>query len=111
MVENKKITNFYYSNCWIEAIKAKLKNPSIKLYVCNPYKGLSGDIRSGHVMWEDENYSYDFSDENWDDFGKFWQYFWYRGCIRQWPKNFAKEFSEKRNRMAKKSWKRWRKKI
>lgn len=98
------ISAFYYSNCLLEALKAKVLNPRTELHFCLPYKRPSRGIGSSHVLWEDDDYSYDFSDEEWDDSGKFWQYFWYRGCIRRWPKEFAGSFSAKRNRMAKKSW-------
>lgn len=94
----KIISEGYYSNCLIEAIKAKIRNPSIKLHFCKPYRKPNGRIGSMHILWEDDNYSYDFSDIDWSDNGHFWQYFWYKGYIRQWPKDFAKKFSSKRNR-------------
>lgn len=98
------VSPFYYSNCLFEAIRAKIANPKIKLYFCKPYRKPTGAIGSLHVLWEDDNYSYDFSDGNWEDNGKFWQYFLYKGCIRRWPKDFARKFSSMRNRTAKKSW-------
>lgn len=100
------ISKLYYSNCLIEAIRAKIKNPKVRLYFCLPYRMPSGQIRSSHVVWDDGKFSYDFSDQNWSDTGKFWQYFWYKGCIRRWSLDFAKSFSIRRNRMAKKSWRR-----
>lgn len=99
------LTKFYYSNCVVEMIKAKIKNPRLKIYLCLPYV-VENRIRSIHIMWQDENYSYDFSDENWEDDRSFWCYFWYKGVIRRWPKNFAETFSERRNRFAKRTWRR-----
>ena len=89
--QDKIISEEFYSNCLFEAIKAKLKNPKVKLYFRKPY--LSGlHIRSMHVLWEDEDYSYDFSDGDYDDSQVFWKYFWHKGYIRRWRKDFARRF-------------------
>lgn len=86
----------YYSNCIIEALKAKLKNLHTKFYLCMPYKKKSGKIGSMHALWEDDNYSYDFSDIDWSDNKGWWSYFWYEGYIRRWPKEFARDYKEYR---------------
>lgn len=86
------ITKEYYSNCIIEALKAKIKNRKVKLYFCPPYRKKTGKIASMHVVWEDENFSYDFSDLDWSDNGHWWQCFWYKGLVRRWPKEFAKDY-------------------
>ena len=36
MSDFKIISDEYYSNCMIEAIKAKLHNPQVKVYFCKP---------------------------------------------------------------------------
>lgn len=92
------ITNEFSSNCLIEAIKAKCKNPKdVKLYFCWPYIKPTGGLGSMHLLWEDKNYSYDFSDAEYSDNHSFIELFWYRGYIRRWPKGFARRFAKHRN--------------
>lgn len=53
----KYITDKFYSNCLIEAIKAKVKDPFRIKIMYVPPKG-NGII--GHFMWTDGEFDYDF---------------------------------------------------
>lgn len=89
----KYVPPAYYSNCLIEAIKAKLKNPKIKLYLCKPTS-----TQSFHIMWDDGYHTYDFSDfPERDVHLKWFQCLVYKGCIRRFKSGFAKKYSKIRN--------------
>lgn len=52
------ISNDYYSNCLIEAIKAKLKNwKQIKITYVSPF---DNEVFCPHFLWSDGEYDYDF---------------------------------------------------
>lgn len=92
------ITEPYSSNCLLEAIRAKRRNPSqVTIYFCKPRITENGHFQWLHFMWSDQYYSYDFSD---DKEGELPWYctFWYKGRIRQFKKDFAKRYSDYRNR-------------
>lgn len=95
MKKRKIISEEFYSNCLVEALKAKFKNPAIKIYFRPPYIKNNGRISSMHFMWEDANFSYDFVDS---EYSGFWKYFWHSGYICQWPKDFARRFTSYRPR-------------
>lgn len=91
------ITDKYSSNCLIEAIKAKLRNPSgVKIYFCKPRITENGNFQWLHFMWSDKNYSYDFSDDEETEI-PWYRTFWYKGRIRQFKKDFAKRYTTYRN--------------
>ena len=48
-------------------------------------------------MWTDQNFSYDFSDDEETEL-PWYRTFWYKGRIRQFRKNFAKRYSDYRNK-------------
>ena len=98
------ISDFYWSNCLIEAIKAKIRNPHIKVYIAKP------DIKNHrmfHFIWSDGKHSYDFSDK--DEFLEnsklpwFLQVIVFKGGIRQFEDaEFAKRYTSIRNHKIKK---------
>ena len=48
----------YYSNCLIEAMKAKIKHPiKVKIKYIPAYMN---EVFCTHVMWHDGEYTYDF---------------------------------------------------
>lgn len=49
--------DLFYSNCVIEAIKAKIRNPKIKLKYIPAHLN---EVFVPHVMWHDGEYTYDF---------------------------------------------------
>ena len=75
------ITETYSSNCLFEAIKAKIKNPSnVTIYFCKPR------------ITENGNFHDEETELPW------YRTFWYKGRIRQFRKNFAKRYSDYRNK-------------
>lgn len=57
----KIISKDYYSNCLIEALKAKIKNwKKVKLTFVSPF---DNEVFCPHVMWTDGEYDYDFGNE------------------------------------------------
>lgn len=71
------ITEAYTSNCLLEAIKAKIKNLSgVTLYFCKPRITENGNFQWPHIMWSDQNGSYDFSDDEETDL-PWYRTFWY----------------------------------
>lgn len=47
----------FYSNCFVEMIKAKIKNPKAKTYIIYPKDNV---IKAPHFMWSIGNIAYDF---------------------------------------------------
>lgn len=93
MIKYNFITNFYYSNCLIEALKAKIKNKSIKIYYCKPSLKKH---QMAHFMWTDGIQDYDFSDKE-SDHLSWYNCLWFKGAIRSFPLGFAKKYSQLRN--------------
>lgn len=53
--EIEEISRYFYSNCLLQALKAKAKNPRV-LITKKPIRG----TRVPHFEWEDKKYVYDF---------------------------------------------------
>lgn len=72
------ISKYFYSNCLIEAIKAKIRHP-IKIKIKYIPARLN-EVFCPHLMWHDGEYTYDF----WA-YGhlKPYQILWYKGRIRK----------------------------
>ena len=66
----------FYSDCFFEYLKAKIKNNKIKVIYISPFKN---EVFYPHWMWIDNDNLYDFYTPN-----KlyFWQYIWHKGEIR-----------------------------
>lgn len=63
----KIISKDYYSNCLIEAIRAKLKNwRGIKITYVSPFHN---EVFCPHILWSDGEYDYDFGNEGKGDQG------------------------------------------
>lgn len=93
------ITKEYYSNCILEALKAKIKHPfKVKLFVCKPIIS-KGHFQNIHFMWSDGNNDYDFFDlEEIPSMRCFINYILFKGVIRKFDLGFAKKYSSYRNR-------------
>lgn len=92
------ITDEYVSNCFFEAIKAKIKNPKVvKVYFCKPRITENGNFQWMHFMWTNGKSDYDFSDDENRPLA-WYQRFWFSGRIRRFKKGFAKRYSEYRNK-------------
>lgn len=78
----------FYSNCFIEAAKAKLKNKDIKLMYIPAFLN---EVMCPHWMWSDESSEHDFWHE-----GKipWYKWFWHKGMIRTLKKGCYKKYIE-----------------
>lgn len=87
----KIISKDYYSNCLIEAIKAKIKNPKkIKITVCMPWEN---EVFCPHILWSDGIYDYDFGNEGMGDQGLF-NWTLHKGHIRQRELGYNQKYKE-----------------
>jgi len=72
--ELKEISRYFYSNCLVEAIKAKIRNPKVKIITHH----ISG-TKIPHFLWENgENYLYDFGADS-----RICTPLMFKGCIRK----------------------------
>lgn len=79
--------NSFYSNCFFEAIKAKIKNPKfVKITVV-----LKSEARCPHFLWSDGKNDYDFGVNK---PLKWWQIIWFKGSIRKRNLGFNKRYKE-----------------
>ena len=90
------ISNEYYSNCIVEAIKAKLKNHKVKIYFCKPRITENG-LQMCHFMWSDGTADYDFSDFEENEL-PLYKILFFKGAIRKFKLGFAEKYSKSRNR-------------
>lgn len=61
------ISHDYYSNCLIEAVKAKLKDwKNVKITYVSPF---CNEVFCPHILWSDGKYDYDFGNEGKGDLG------------------------------------------
>lgn len=89
------VTPEYVSNCLIEAIRAKLKDPRhVKLYFCKPT--FAPDYQMFHFMWSDSKADYDFSDSGHGE-TPWYKCLLFKGQIRRFKKGFAARYMAKRN--------------
>lgn len=95
------VSEEFFSNCWIEAFKAKIKDPfHVKVYFCKPLIK-NGKFQMFHFMWSDGVNDFDFTDyDTVTDNSIFCQkvHLFFPGMIRKLPLGFAKDYSRKRNR-------------
>lgn len=91
------ITETFTSNCMLEAIKAKIKNPSnVTIYFCKPRITENGNFQWLHFMWSDGVHDYDFSDDEATSL-PWYKCFLFKGKIRQFNLGFAKRYQTYRN--------------
>lgn len=77
----------FYSNCLIQAIKAKIKNPKeIKLTYVSPFVN---EVFCPHILWSDGKNDYDFGIEM---YLKWYERFWFKGYIRERPLGFNNKY-------------------
>ena len=83
------------SNCMIEAIRAKLRDPRrVKLYFLKPrFK----PFQMFHFMWTDGKADYDFSDDE-NRVMPWYKCLLFKGRIRQFRLGFAARYTATRNR-------------
>ena len=97
----KIVSNIFYSNCLIEAIKAKLKDwKHVKISCLSPF---DNKVFCPHFSWSDGEYDYTFGAvEGTDNLFASWTL--HKGYIRRRRFGFNQEYKEfcKRNSKAKK---------
>lgn len=81
-------SEYFYSNCFVEAIKAKLKHP-FKTKITIVTKSEAG---CPHFLWSDGQYDYDFGAERWLEG---YERLWFEGCIRQHRLGFNKRYKKR----------------
>lgn len=90
------ITHKYYSNCLIEAIKAKIKNHRVKIYFCKPRIAKNGHLQMCHFMWSDGLADFDFADDGSTEL-PWYRSFWFKGAVRKFALGFAAWYTTYRN--------------
>lgn len=90
------VTGEFSSNCFIEAVKAKLQDKNVKIYFCKPRITENGNFQMAHFMWTNGKADYDFSDDERDEL-PWYKCFYFRGAIREFECGFAKRYSIYRN--------------
>ena len=100
------ISKEYHSNCMIEALKAKIHNPKIKVYFCKPRITENRHFQMFHFMWSDGVADYDFSDLKENELSPYRNLF-FKGVIRKFDLGFAERYTKYRNKkVVIKKWKR-----
>ena len=86
-MKHEKVSDYFYSNCLIEALKAKIKNPSnvVITYVPRSEKG------TPHFLWSDGVADFDFGV---DERLEWWQTLVFKGCIRKRNLGFNEKYKK-----------------
>lgn len=75
---NEELSEMFYSNCFLEAIKHKVKDwKKVEITYIPPQYN---ELFCPHFLWSDGVYDYDFGI---DKHLRWYQIFWFKGCIRQ----------------------------
>lgn len=73
-----KHSEMFYSNCFIEMLKHKVKNWKNVKVTCIPPR--YNEVFCPHFLWSDGEYDYDFGTKR---YLKWYEVFWFQGCIRR----------------------------
>ena len=85
------ISKDFYSNCLIEAIKAKLKDWNhVTITYVSPF---DNEVFCPHILWSDGKYDYDFGNEGKGDQG-FLNWTLHKGHIRRRSLGFNQRYKE-----------------
>lgn len=71
------VSKIHFSNCVVEALVQKLKNPKLRLRV---FPARYNAVPFPHIYWQDDNYDYDFTGIYWVPW---YRRLWYRGFTRR----------------------------
>lgn len=96
MSKYEVISKEYCSNCMIEALKAKIKNPKVKIYFCKPRITENRNFQNFHFMWSDGKADYDFSDLEENGLPPY-RNLLFKGVIRKFDLGFAERYCKYRN--------------
>ncbi len=92
----KIVSQQYYSNCMFEALKAKIRNPNVKIYFCKPRITENGHFQMFHFVWTDGESDYDFSDLEENGLPPY-RNLLFKGAIRKFDLGFAERYCKYRN--------------
>ena len=95
IVLKEPIKKTYWSNCIIEAVKAKMNNDKVRFIMIWPWQN---EVWCPHLMWTDGEYEYDFHAWNVPMLG----WLWHRGSIRTKPLGWAKSYVDGRRSLRQK---------
>ena len=90
------VSKEYRSNCMVEAIKAKIRNPKVKIYFCKPIIK-KGRFQNFHFIWSDGKADYDFSDLEESEL-PLYKHLLFKGVIRKFDLGFAERYCMYRNK-------------
>lgn len=83
-------SNYFYSNCFIEMLKAKIHNPQVKITYLPPS---INECFCPHWMWSDGINNYDFGIER---YVRPLERLWFKGHIRKRFLGFNKTWKQNR---------------
>lgn len=89
MERYKVISPDFYSNCLIEALKAKFNDPNVEITVCMPWEN---ECFCPHFLWSDGYHDYDFGFEDYIPLVAAWTI--HRGHIRSRKLGFNKRYKK-----------------
>ena len=93
MRQYEYVSGEYLSNCFMEAMKAKLKDwRSVKVYICKPSRS-----QMIHFMWSDGKSDFDFSDSGANGDLPWYKCLLFRGRVRKFERGFAASYAAYRN--------------
>lgn len=97
--KNEEYSEMFYSNCFVEMLKHKIRNwKNTKVTYIPPRYN---EVFCPHFMWSDGKYDYDFGVER---HLKWYEVFWFKGCIRcrklGWNQKWKSYRMAKKNRNA-----------
>lgn len=75
-IERTEERDEFYSNCFLEMMKAKLRNPAVKVMYLPAFLN---ECHCPHWMWLDDDGEHDFHFKGWLPW---WKWFWHKGRIR-----------------------------
>ena len=90
------VSKEYCSNCMVEALKAKIRNPKVKIYFCKPRITENGHFQMFHFMWSDGKADYDFSDLEESGLPPY-RNLLFKGVIRKFELGFCERYCRYRN--------------
>lgn len=96
MLKYEIISKEYYSNCVLEAVKAKMKNSKVKVYFCKPRITENGHFQMFHFMWSDGSADYDFSYLEKNGL-PLYRNLLFKGVIRKFEPGFCERYCRYRN--------------
>lgn len=93
VLKEKPKIHWFWSNCIIEAVRAKLRNPKdVRFIMIWPWYN---EVWCPHLMWTDGAFEYDFHAYH----IPWWGWLWHRGFIRIKAPGWARSYIDARQRL------------